>query len=931
LGARFFTVIDLASGYWQVKLDPTSREKTAFATHRGQYQFNVLPFGACNAPFWFQTHLSRVLSRLRNVRLFIDDILIASQNFAEHLADISAVFARLAKFGLFCQPKKCYFARSELLHLGHRVSAKGLAVDPRKTTALAHLAETKDVAQLQSFLGIANYYNPFVPDFADVAAPLYELLKDGVEWHWGLPQRKAFALLKLRLVTAPVLQFPDFARTFILQVDASEVAIGGVLSQKNAAGEEHPVLYVSHKLTTGERKWHIREKEAFAIVWCCVRLRYYLVGKPFVIETDHKGIAGLRWVLNHDKPGRLTRWALLLQEFSFTIHEKPGKDNANADALSRLPVVASVTISPDQPVELPSQARLLEMQLNDPLYSRVMRALQSSSTPNGNDASNADVHADLSDVKSSGGTYQLAPITGLLVCVSPQRPEQRIVLPPKLRYTIFTHYHRLAAHARRQKTYALIAKGFYWFGMWKDIAAMVVQCWECQKAKAPLKDRFGELVLFPCSEPLEIMATDILGGLGTSAQGNKYVLVVCDKFTRWADFLPMKNMLAETVADALCDHVFYKIGLPKKLLSDRGAQFTSRLMRRLCTRFDVNKIYTSAYHPQSDGQCERLNRFIISCLRVYTEQHGNSDWDKFLPAIGFAYRATVTAALGTSPFFLMFARHPTLPTDVIYGAPNEIARDQRDYAMCATRKMRIAFQLARDHQEKYQTRMKENYDRHQIDFEYEIGDLVWLHTPRTKTGLKRKLGHRNSGPYPVIAKHSPVSYTIRVGNEEDENMRVHIHRMIPYYQSPERDLPPLPQVEHDDGAPGEGPQKPKIAKSAKPKSAKAKRKAKKSKKVSKPAVVCESDGDTSSDNEDSDLEIETLDVAGSPDGASESAEVISDPCILNKLVSETGKVTYRVRMGGSRLVLPAEQVPRDLIRLYESQTRRSRQKDRTQA
>jgi transposase InsO family protein len=769
--AEFYSSLDLASGYWQLAMAEKDREKTAFLTHEGLFEFRVLPFGLKSAPFSFQRAMDKVLAGIQPklCHVYLDDIITHASSWGKHMDGLEKVFQRISEAGMFCQPKKCHFGKRELKYLGFLISKSGIKMDPAKIEAVKNIATPKNKTSLLTFLGMTGHYRRFVRQYADVAAPLHELTKD-VPFVWEEKQTKAFETLKERLITAPILRFPDFKKEFVLQTDASDFSLGAVLAQGDEQGREQVVAYISHKLTDAERKWTVREKEAFAVVWACDQLRYYLIGKHFKIKTDHKNIASVKWVLNYTKHDRLGRWALLLQEFHFTIEAIKGKENSVADALSRLETINLVKES----WGLPDIEDLRQFQNSDPLMGRVVAKLQGKSEDSD----------DVKEVFAYGGKFYLSEKNGLLMYTDKVHPAC-IVVPPKLRYKVFAHFHELVAHAAQKKTYKLMIQQFFWRGMAVDVRDMVRECWSCQKNKTKPPVVHGELQLFPADRPWKMVSLDIFGPLPETVKGNKYVLVICDRFSRWVVLVAMPDMSATTVADAFVEEIIYVFGCPSKVLSDRGSQFTSKMFRRLMARLGVDKIFTTAYHPATNGQPERMNRFIAAALRAYTEQFSHSDWDHFLQAVAWAYRISWIDAVKNSPYFLLFARQPTLPTNILYGDNSEFELDEK-FQLKHPRMMRLAHEAACEAQGKFDIRKKEYYDRKHVLVKFEIGDLVWLYSPRTKTGLSKKLASHNLGPFKILKKDSPVNYTIgeldgsKIGRIHS---RVHIQRLIPFRKS----------------------------------------------------------------------------------------------------------------------------------------------------
>ena len=335
VNAQYFTSIDLASSYWQIPMDPATKHKSAFITHDGIYEFNRMAFGLKNAPMSFQFFISQQMHGLnwKHVLCYIDDILIFSKTFEDHLEHISQVFQRLKEAKLTLKPSKCHFAVPKVTYLGHNISKSGIELDPSNTNAVRTFPVPKNQRDVRSFLGLANFYRRFCKDFAKIATPLNKLLQKGITWKWTEEAQDAFEKLKECLITAPMLHYPDLNSSFCLTTDASDVSLGYILSQKDSNNKDRVVAYGGRSLRPDERKWTVTEKECLAVVEGIKAYREYLSHRPFTVYTDHKA---LQWLNNMKDPSnRLGRWALKLQEYQYTVVHKEGRKNGNADALSR--------------------------------------------------------------------------------------------------------------------------------------------------------------------------------------------------------------------------------------------------------------------------------------------------------------------------------------------------------------------------------------------------------------------------------------------------------------------------------------------------------------------------------------------------------------------------------------------------------------------
>jgi len=334
-GSQWFSTLDLASGYWQVLMDKQDREKTAFITKYGTYEFNVMPFGLCNAPATFQRLMDRVYKGIawKFVVVYLDDTNVFSKTFDEHLKHLKIVFQRIRDAGLKLNIEKCNFWMKSLPFLGHIICEKGIAPDPTKIETVQKIQPPKNTTKLRSFLGLVGYYRQFIKNFSAIAQPLNQLLHKDEPYYWGSKQQQAFEKLKEKLVTAPVLAYPDFSKRFILATDASYYGFGATLSQKDRDGKEHPIAYASKSLQPAEQNYYATELECAAIVWAIEHYHSYLGATEFTLVTDH---LALKWLKTVEPKGRIGRWILKLQPYNFVVVHKPGRIHSNVDALSRL-------------------------------------------------------------------------------------------------------------------------------------------------------------------------------------------------------------------------------------------------------------------------------------------------------------------------------------------------------------------------------------------------------------------------------------------------------------------------------------------------------------------------------------------------------------------------------------------------------------------
>ena len=335
-GSKYFSSLDLISGYWQVEVADKDKEKTAFTTHVGLYEFNVMPFGLSGAPSTFQRLMEAVMSGMQweSCMIYIDDIIIFGKTFSEHNARLRKVFQKLRDAGLKMKPQKCQFLCKEIKYLGHIVSERGIQTDPEKIQAVADWPTPRSADDVKQFIGLASYYRRFITNFAKIAAPLHKLATKGKEFCWSKECEESFCLLKRALVTAPVLSYPCSEGLFVLDTDASDQAIGGVLSQI-VNNQEKVICYGSKVLSKAEKNYCTTRQELLAIVYFLKQFRHYLLGRKFKVRTDQKA---LTWLQKFKDPeGQMARWQLQLAEYDFIIEHRAGRSHSNADALSRKP------------------------------------------------------------------------------------------------------------------------------------------------------------------------------------------------------------------------------------------------------------------------------------------------------------------------------------------------------------------------------------------------------------------------------------------------------------------------------------------------------------------------------------------------------------------------------------------------------------------
>lgn len=826
---KYFSLLDLRSGYHQIPLDPLTKEKSSFVVHSGQYQYLRMPFGLMNSPATFQCLMARVFQNMhfQSVLCYLDDILIYSQTFDKHLEHLQEVFQRLKDANLKLHPEKCRFGLSKILYLGHILSPKGMEVDKSKIDVIETYPRPTSQKEIRAFLGLAGYYRKFIQGFSIIANPLNRLLRKDMEFIWDDECETAFTRLKQALNSTPVLVYPDMHKPFVINCDASSVGIGYVLAQEDESGKEHPICYGGRSLNSCERSYPITELECLSLVEAVKEFNGYLANSFFTVYTDHLCLKFLQ-TLTTKTTGRLLRWSIALQGYNFKIEFKSGKINANADALSRRPYPPHTVVQDTdeehifahisdniKPVDLnvimeddlvsPSEDETTLREIADQQrqcqdIAPMIRYLELGELPEN------DKEARTIVIEST----EYAIDNGLLYHYFQPRSRgkshsfiNQLVVPKSVRQRILNGFHEESSHPGFHRCYLSIRRKYFWKCMHADVQRHIASCQNCQQCKYPVN--LSKAPLRPL-EPKQIFgrwAVDILK-LPRSKEGYNYILLCVESLTRWPEAIPLKDQSALTIAQALFREIFSRFGCPKKLLSDRGPNFMSSIVSELSQLLGVKRIHTAAYNPKCNGACERYNRSIWQALRLHCKHQ--EDWADFIPAIMFSFRAMTSPNLGHSPFFLMFGKEMVFPVDLEMALPEE-SHTTSEYVKQLTRTLESARQAAMEGTLELQARNKKNYDVGTKTPTYAPGSLVWVFNPVVPRGQKAKIYRKFTGPYYITSQIAEHTYKLRHAHTNKELKHpVNADRLKPFidrrdYVEPPTDSSSAPSADNDPHTP----------------------------------------------------------------------------------------------------------------------------------
>lgn len=640
--ARFITGLDMKHAYWQIPLDEKSRQYTAFTVpNRPLYQYKMMPFGLCNAAQTLCRLMDQVIPAHLRTRVFVylDDLLILSDDFDSHLLLLQEIALCLRRANLTINISKSKFCMKEITYLGFIIGDGQIRTNPDKIKAISEFPVPTTVKQLRRFLGLSGWYRRFVENYVTVSFALTELLKQKKGIEWNPEAQQAFESLKSCLTASPILITPDFSKPFVLLCDASMYGIGCVLAQERV-GVELPIAYMSEKLSKAQRNYSVTELECLAVIKGIKKFRSYIEGQEFIVITDH---AALKWLMNQkDLSGRLARWSMKLRTFTFSILHRKGSLNVVADTLSRQndPTIEEMTLNCPI-IDLTSQ------EFKSPEYLSLIEKvkLNQSRFP---DLKVIDDFVYKRTEFASGEEEQ-------------ENSSWKLWVPSTLVTEVLQQAHDApsSAHCGMKKTVEKIKRYLFWPRMVSQIREYISQCIVCRTTKSPntiLKPPMGKP--FSSDRPFQKLYIDLLGPYPRSKKGNIGLLIVVDHFTKFHLLCPLKKFTASKICEFLEGAIFYTFGVPEMILTDNGSQFKSSAFQAFLTSFGVTQKCTAIYSPQANAS-ERLNRSVLAAIRAYIGSE-HTDWDVNLNAISGALRASLHRSTGYSPYFLAFGQNMIL-------------------------------------------------------------------------------------------------------------------------------------------------------------------------------------------------------------------------------------------------------------------------------
>ena len=773
-GKKFFSTTDFTSAYWQMKLHPSDQKYTAFLYKSISYVFQRVPYGLKNSGAAMVRCLDNIIGpdAASFVTVYVDDLLVASDTFDSHLEQLEILFKRFKDANVTLNFLKSRFCRLQVPFVGYIITPQGVIADEEKISAVQRAPPPRNVKQLRSFLGLCNYYARFCEGYAHLIVPLLPLLKKGESWKWTRVHQNAFEEIKSKFLYTVMLHYPDFLRPMYLQTDSSDYGLGAVLFQRDEAGHDQVVAFISRTLKGSELAYTTTEKEALAVVWALQKLRTIILGSELTIFTDHKALTFLtKCNLNNS---RLTRWVLAIQGYSFKIEHCPGKRNIVPDWLSRtFPdgplndskgngnfIMAVVNI---EVAEFPEEMlkNLSQFQQRDNYLGKLYRYLTHSMP---------STEPDFRKLERVARNTRL--VRNIIHKVmSRTNNHLKIWVPEVICRKLVWYAHTKHGHCGASKVLGWLKEKYFWVKMGRFVRALVKTCDLCQRTKYPNRNFEGPMVNIIPVSPRDLYAVDIYGPLPKGRKRNKYLFVVIDVFSKYVQAYPMTKPTSKNCLRALLNAYFPLCGKPKRVLSDHGSQFTSRQWKDQLSELEIQVIYSSVRRPQTNPS-ERVMRELSRVFRTYcSENHGS--WVELTPWINKWFNEIVHESTGLTPMEVHFGRKPPREDDNIVEISDRTGRSLEEVT-------RLVLGRLDEAGRKRKSRQKGK------THSFRVNDQVLLRTPRpsdARANLFHKFFHLYTGPFRITKMSGPNACHL-----EDKSRRhigiYNFGNLRPYFKSP---------------------------------------------------------------------------------------------------------------------------------------------------
>ena len=753
-GKKYFTSLDARSGFHQLPIDEADQPKTAFTTPQGRFQFTKLPFGMLNASFQFQRAIEQVLKdALKEIaRVYIDDIIVHSENFKQHIKDLDKVLKLLIKGGVRLSVEKCKIAKNEIKYLGYIVNGSHIRPSKEKLKAIKEFPAPKCQKDIKRFLGLCGFYRQCIEGFSRITVPLSELLKKDKIWVWGAEEQSAFEILKEALCKEPILRHPDFTKPFEVHCDSSDRAIGASLMQLDG-DISYPVSYFSRKISGSELNYSVTEKEALALIESIKHWHYFLAERQFTIFTDHKPLEGC-FTKSNNFQGRLARWAVYMQMYNFTIIYKKGELNKLPDLLSRPPIEQNATSirvltsvnesgrtlnenrTKENEKDLFSETNIIRMQENDPFCVAIRDNIIN------NKICKIPLKTSLSEFYVDEKILYYLPNN----CANENEVKSRVVIPFALINEALNvaHCQNTSAHYGFTKTLFNFRNQFYYPNSIKVIKDHVNSCLPCAKRKHANVPKAPLGSFSPVYAAGERIGIDLIGPLTPTDNDNVYILTIVDHFSRFTNLVPLPDKNAITVAKALVDYIL-RNSCPIEVVSDKGLEMVNEIMVEVCNLLQIDHINTSPYHAQANSMVEVRNREIENILSFLCSERPEL-WDTYTQYVSAALNSSINTATKYTPFYLFHGREYYMHYGSVFSKLRPIYTDEKKFADEVKIRMQRAYNAVNDYCQKYKSQYHKQYNKKAKARNFRVNKLIML----KNNARKGKLSQRWLGPFRII-------------------------------------------------------------------------------------------------------------------------------------------------------------------------------------
>ncbi|CAB0017172.1 unnamed protein product [Nesidiocoris tenuis] len=706
---ELFSVLDLKDAYLQLEVEENSKRYLNIATHKGIFRYRRMPFGVSLAPSVFQNIMDKVLDGIEGVACYLDDVMVTGRSLEEHLDTLNTVLKRLEAEGIRVNPQKCKWLQRSVEYLGHIVDREGIHPTKAHVEAIRDMPAPKNLKELRSFIGTVNYYSRFVPQFQSICAPLHRLNRKGSHWQWTQEHENTFSEIKNILSSDNTLVHYDPEKPLVLAADASETGVGAVLLHRYPNNDEKPIAYASRIYTASERNYASIDREALAIVFGIQKFSSYLLGKKFVLKSDHKPLI---YLFGEDKQlpkvaaNRLSRWAMFLSSFNYSMEFINGKDNVLADTLSRLPLSKEPKRSEE---EIQGEARrnqllhlrtegipvskkaLKEETTRDKILERIQRFVR-------------DGWPAKKDLQEEFWPYfekreELSIEEGCILW------NGRIVMPSKLQDQMLNALHE--GHPGEAAMKSIATLQVWWPKINQKIESFVKNCEGCQKTRPTGP---AESPVYFWNTPLEKWSRLHVDYAGPFE--GKYWFILMDATSKWLEVIPVNHpSTAKTIS--VMREIFTRFGVPKSIVSDNGPQFTSHEFEKFCRNNNILHIKSTPYHPRTNGLAERAVRTFKERMKASRNDRGDVELkvQKFL----ISYRNAIHSTTGRSPASMLLGRQIRTRLDLL--RPDVTANIES----AQHRQSQIQHRPVRD---------------------FEEGERVWVKTDRDKEPVAGQISER---------------------------------------------------------------------------------------------------------------------------------------------------------------------------------------------